>query len=301
MKHTELAIVGNGFDMALKLPSSFGAFEAYVAAHDRDVHEAIEDYLHVNGDWRDLEEAFAWFDGPSAMDEAAEQLVGYGADDWSDSYHHAPQQAAQDIAKALTKGIRRHLAEWARTLDATRVPGLVTMPLSQEIPYLQFNYTSTLQRVFHVPDANVLHIHGQAARGDELVLGHARPPAGAKTLSTPHDHEDADVRMREAAQILDDVLDATSKRSPDVIAANASFFAGLSGVGHVIVLGHSLAEVDHPYFEEVRRHVRPDALWRVSCYSDGDRVRAEKLRQVLGIMTTQWIIYDLSTWLTWHP
>ena len=44
--------------------------------------------------------------------------------------------------------------------------------------FLTFNYTSTLEDLYAVPDIRVLHIHGEAKLSDsELILGHAWNPA----------------------------------------------------------------------------------------------------------------------------
>lgn len=295
-----MAIVDNGFDIALGLQTSLAAFKEFVRINAPSVHETIETFLPVEGDWRDLEEAFAYFDGYSAMDEAAEHLVGYGADDWSDAYHHAPQQEAERIARQLTHGIRTELLKWANAIDRQPISRLPNIPLPPNIPYLNFNYTRTLQRFFQIPERDVRHIHGQASRGGPLVLGHARQPTASSELSSPHNNEVGDVRMLEAGQILDTVVDNTSKPSAAIIQAEGPFFSTLANVAHITTRGHSLAEVDLPYFETVAKRTQPDAMWQISCYSDEDRDRSEHFRRHLSISCLKWSTFDLSAWFKWR-
>lgn len=230
------------------------------------------------------------------MDDAADYLVGYGADDWSDNNHHVVQRKAERIAAAMSDDLRAALAGWVATLDAHSITGTPPMPSPPGTRYLNFNYTSTLQRAFQVSDADVLHIHGQGRRGDALILGHARPVAGPKPASA-YGTEDDDVRIVEAAQILDEALDRSAKRSGEIIAANAGWFRTLSSVATVRVMGHSLAEVDHPYFEEIVRHIRPGAVWHVSCYNADDRARSAELMDALSVQSDRWHTFDLAHWI----
>ena len=41
--------------------------------------------------------------------------------------------------------------------------------------FLTFNYTDTLECVYGIDAEKVLHFHGRAASGDELIVGHNNP------------------------------------------------------------------------------------------------------------------------------
>lgn len=278
------------------LPSGLDQFDHYVARTDFILHATIERHLPLEGEWWNIEEMLQYFDAESAMEEAAEYLVGYGADDWSDDNHHVVQREAERIAAAMSDDLRAALARWVTTLDAHPIPSMAFMLLPPGTRYLNFNYTRTLQRAFRVSDTDVLHIHGQGRRGDPLVLGHARPVSDPKPMSA-YGGEDDDVRITEAAQILDETLNRAAKRSGGIIDANGDWFRSLSSTTTVRVMGHSLAEVDHPYFEEIARHVRPDAVWNVSCHSADDRVRSAELRDALCIEPDRWHVFNLTHWI----
>ena len=57
-----------------------------------------------------------------------------------------------------------------------------------------------------------------------------------------------DVRLYEANQIIDDYFSSTFKQSDKIIRRHIDFFNNLSNVEQVIILGHSLSDVDAAYF-----------------------------------------------------
>lgn len=288
-----LAIIGNGFDLACKLPSSLNEFAKFVEKNDSQVYDTVEQFLPVQGNWCDLESALAYFDTESALQESAEYLVGYGADDWSDAYHHSVQFNANRIAEALSTNLRKLLAKWALSLDTcpVRIPSSVSFV--KDTRFLNFNYTCTLQRAFGVQESNIMHIHGQAQRGDGLILGHAMPEATSRPLYSAYHNEDSDVRIREAADIIDGILNDTAKRSEMIIKDNTTFFLSLAPIENIYVLGHSFEDVDYPYFEKVKKCVSEDTNWHVTTYSEQDYERADGVRNLLGIPNTKWSYFKL--------
>ena len=62
---------------------------------------------------------------------------------------------------------------------------------------------------------------------------------------------------------------ATTKNSRQIIKEHESFFDGLSDIDAVIVIGHSLSEVDMEYFEKICSEIHSDAKWIFSCHDAG--------------------------------
>ena len=75
--------------------------------------------------------------------------------------------------------------------------------------------------------------------------------------------------------------ESTTKKCGDIIKNHKDFFDGLSGIEEVFVIGHSLSEVDYPYFEEVRS--RCDAKWHIGYHSLDDMKRLIALVNKLGL------------------
>jgi hypothetical protein len=281
-----LYIIGNGFDLHHRIPSSYREFGAYLKAHDRDTYQVVERYFGVDDDefWSEFEDRLTAFDIDTLIDDASDFLVGYFAEDWKDAYHHDYQFEISRAVEAISKTLRSRFAEWIRQLPIpppSAIAGL-RLPVDSSATFLNFNYTPSLQKLYGVPNANILHIHGAAGDPDaQLILGHGwKPEIDPDPYRFADDPEEADVRLVEGQRIIDDYFKDTFKPTARIIADNGTFFAGLSQVDSIFVMGHSVSEVDHPYFFEVIRNIDADRVpWKISYFGDlaGLRGRVEKL------------------------
>ena len=87
--------------------------------------------------------------------------------------------------------------------------------------FLNFNYTDTLEKVYGIPASNILYIHGNALRGNNLILGHHDATLfQGKTIpafNAAEEHgiymEDIeeDFRLQEAKEIIKDYLEKHTK------------------------------------------------------------------------------------------
>lgn len=252
MPPTTLYIIGNGFDLWHGIPSRLGDFKEYVQGTDSDVYREVEEYLPAGDNWNGLELALAALDANMLIDNLGHFMASYSGEDWSDSGHHDFQYEVQNVVDRLSKKLRAHFADWVRALP---IPTRDTAPqrlskLDRHALFLSFNYTSTLDAVYDVDPQQLLFIHGCAAQPDDvLILGHAWSPSTRRSLNDHPDIEEIDTRLMEANRIIDDYFSVTFKRSAELIAQNASFFTSLATVEQVIVLGHSLSDVDAVYFQ----------------------------------------------------
>ncbi|RJF78920.1 bacteriophage abortive infection AbiH family protein [Rhodopseudomonas palustris] len=282
-----LYIIGNGFDLHHGIPSSYKAFGEYLRRSDDKTYKIVERYFSVDAQfWADFEDQLASFDGDALIEDASAFLVGYGVDDWSDAYHHDYQYEIQQAVESISTILRLRFAEWIRHLpipSAAEFSGR-RVPVDASAIFLNFNYTPSLQRVYGVSDCNVLHIHGAAGNPTEtLVLGHGwEPDPNPDPYRFDRDPENADIRVIEGQGIIDDYFKDTFKPTGRIIEKNAVFFAGLSNIDRVVVMGHSISEVDRPYFEEVIKNIDVNRVrWKVSYYDDLDGLR--QCMELLGV------------------
>ncbi|WP_060985205.1 bacteriophage abortive infection AbiH family protein [Delftia acidovorans] len=287
MKPQKLYVIGNGFDLWHGIPSSLARFKQYVQATDRDVYREVEDYLPTQEDWSDLERALADMDVDALIDNLGHFMGSYGDENWSDAGHHDFQYEVQNAVERLSTGLRLRFSEWIRKLPiptpATAQKQLAT--LDADSLFFTFNYTSTLSSLYGVPSERILFIHGCAdLADDDLVLGHAWHPQTRKSLNDRSDIEEIDTRLIEANDIIDDYFSATFKRSADLIAQHRGFFDALTDIEQVIVLGHSLSDVDAAYFMALleQRSVA-QAAWLIACRSPADWPEKKLLLTYLGV------------------
>nr|WP_273080284.1 AbiH family protein [Pseudomonas amygdali] len=154
---------------------------------------------------------------------------------------------------------------------------------------MTFNYTSTLTRVYQVPTENILYIHGESTDADsDLVLGHGWAPEERPSLFDAVNHEDSDDRVMEAMQSLDTYFSNTFKASKKIIEQNADFFAGLEDIAQVVVLGHSLNQVDAPYLVAVVQALQHRQVgWTVAVLPSHDLGEQSALLAAVGVSSEQ--------------
>ncbi len=106
----KLFIIGNGFDLAHGIPSSFFDFGRYLDVVDPTISRLIRDYLFVHDDfWSCFEERLGTFDSENVIEHATNYLASYGADDWSDSGHHDFEYEIEQIVEGLSTDLRSRL------------------------------------------------------------------------------------------------------------------------------------------------------------------------------------------------
>lgn len=275
-----LFVIGNGFDLHHGISSRYSDFAAYLEKVDPEAFRIASDYVVPDRDlWNHLEERLAEIDVDQIEDHASNFLVSYGADDWSDAYHHDYEYEIDQICQAISGKLRYHFSDWVRQLKIPQHPPSKVRCIDPNDVFLNFNYTPTLQRVYGVPKSHILHIHGSSLdTTDDIILGHGWDRRSSELLSRLI-NEDTDVRVGGGYKLIDDLLGATFKPTREIISRNDAFFSSLSSINEVYVLGHSLAMVDEPYFHALLEQTPATATWTVSYHSDvvATRIAAEKI------------------------
>lgn len=88
----------------------------------------------------------------------------------------------------------------------------------------------------------------------------------------------------EANGILDRYFSATFKPSEQLIQRNRQFFDRLLDIQEVCVLGHSLSDVDAPYFKALLAVPSvSSARWSIACRSDLDQSDKQERLQAQGV------------------
>nr|WP_282563894.1 bacteriophage abortive infection AbiH family protein [Providencia alcalifaciens] len=264
-----LYIIGNGFDIRHGLPTGYKHFKSYVAKNDQELYDSIEEYIPAGDEWNELESALGEIDYELILQNSEMFLASYNTDDWSDAYHHDYQYEVDKITRMLSARLKKQFADWVKGIniaDAYNSEQYIP-PIPRESLYFSFNYTNTLQQIYAVPDEQIIHIHGNCSYDDDLILGHSFRVE--KSLN-PYIGPDQDTRIAEAYDSIDEYFGNTFKPSEDIIEdiikEESVFFSSLKNVDEVIVLGHSLAEVDGKYFAEINKSIQENARWIVALY-----------------------------------
>lgn len=262
-----LYIIGNGFDIRHGLPTKYSDFKTYVEKCDKELFNAIEEYLPAGPQWNDLERSLGEIDYDSILDNCESFLEPYSAEEWSDAFHHDYQYEVNEITLLLSERLKNHFTDWVKGVDITKAYEHTDYipPIPIENQYLSFNYTNTLQEIYSVPDFKITHIHGNCSYNDNLKLGHCFKVG--KSLN-PYAGPEQDMRVAEAYDHINEYFGITFKPVEDIIRCNKKFFSSLENIDEIFIFGHSLSEVDGEYFAEINKRIQKNARWVVALYEN---------------------------------
>ena len=274
----KLYIIGNGFDIAHGMETSYGNFRKWL---DKQKGEAARSLLWAfdqmgyhcsTGDiWSSVEEQLGKID----IEEILLEIVSEHETDANEGSDIGKIQAAANAwmriyeEKGLSK-VSDLFKEWICSVELAveKVPQYEELT-TQNI-YLTFNYTDTLEELYSIPSSQIVHIHGDIKnKGTDLVFGHG------KKYNLNHCQElgdlylwgDVDGAVRDYGEALNTLYKDTSAIYED----NIGWFDSLTqkSIDNIYVLGCSLGEVDDKYFQEISTRLS-NVNWHFALYVDRD-------------------------------
>lgn len=257
-----LVIIGNGFDLAHGLPTKYTDFHNYLEKTNPNCIDRLDLLFTFGEQWCDFE------NGLGHLKESAAQLV---------------LKSYPGIHTTIKDEIQRAFASWVISLEEKNT-ATKKYELSKEDEYLSFNYTHTLHRSYEIDGKNIKYIHGCVGLGlfdyKQIIFGHKKCVVNSTTQS---------------------LLDATVKDVDNIITRNKDYFNSLSdkNIDTIKVFGHSYADVDFKYFEEIRKQL-PHAMWEFGYLSDADKVNANAYMRSLHLSNGQAVLKE-SKCLFDHP
>ena len=78
-------------------------------------------------------------------------------------------------------------------------------------------------------------------------------------------------------------FEKSNKPTQEIIQQNEQFFNILYTLERIYVFGHSLADVDLPYFKEIVKNICQRVKWTVSYYSTTEKDRFKDIVKGLGV------------------
>lgn len=292
--YKNLFIIGNGFDIYHGINSRYSDYRIWLENNNIDLYDKlIEFYEEATNDnwWYDFESHLADFD---ILDYAFrigfENQPDIASDDFRERDRYVAQLKAENEFSIFPEEIRSSLFNWICQLSKPR-ESLVKIEQDGSF-FLTFNYTHTLEDLYHIPSKQVLHIHGSFYEEESIVYGHGtdidnlhnRVKKSLPKVPTAESLSDdeyydviSDFEIEHSTQLA---IDATlsgvlslKKDVENIIKRNDSFFQSLSVIGRVYVLGFSFSPIDIPYLEKIIRRTKPETHWVISWYSQDDKRR----------------------------
>ncbi|MBY6034999.1 bacteriophage abortive infection AbiH family protein [Marinobacter daepoensis] len=256
---TTLVIIGNGFDIQNGLPTSYRDFHNLYSS---ELNSSLEYFPNFYNDqeWSCFEENLAVFDEDnfrenSAWEPSMDEMVE------SSKYAYGFNDEIDQKVGDLVDSIHTSFNAWVKSIDVNNASRFMKFP--EDCTFISFNYTPTLQQVYRIPDEKVLHIHGRV--GGYIIFGHGSGD-GNKEHSLPFDENEP--WFDDAHHSLASVTDKLYKPVSEILDDNRSTLENYGDVSKVIVIGHSINEIDIPYFKLVLDSY-PNAKWENWNYGEG--------------------------------
>ena len=275
----KLYIIGNGLDIAHNLPTKFDPdFKRIADKHEIDhfwnIYQSREDSI-----WADFENLL----GTPDFNCLEDIFDGYEPD--YSSEHEYDRDSI--ITQVHTNGLlQEELTEFVnnaeKAMNGVKPKDSIKQIIDSDGYYITFNYTHTLEKIYRIPQNQVLHIHGEAGHSN-MLLGYpegdfspekylfdarkkGRGPYAEMDIADYINNKIEDTYVRNAYLNLLEKCESFSK--PSRMPLLKGFLNDHNcKIDEIIVYGHSCA-IDFEYFRYLNRRY-PNAQWRF--YIKGDK------------------------------
>ena len=200
-----------------------------------------------------------------------DHLTQYGDDNWGDEDNHRVQYIIQSLVDDITTKLKDFLITWICSIDV--LTASKRLQLDADAIYFTFNYTKTLESYYKIPSKQIIHIHGITDNPTSIITGH-----NMKLLPPTNDFDD--IRLYECEKIIhNDYFYKTFKPVESIIQNYKKFFCSLSNISEIIVIGHSLNEIDLPYYKMILSKVSDETIWNISFKDSEDKKDSYKAKK----------------------
>lgn len=272
-----LHIIGNGFDLAHGIASTYKDCKDYAWKHGDQYQIGLLEtcYPDMNSKkkelvlWCDLEKALGNLDFQAAFNTTTEDVE---LEDGHEGRYQAQMEDAPEYAlEMMFAAFHKVFDDWVNHIDTDVEPLSNIDNFDENGRFLSFNYTDTLEKVYSIPRERINYIHGRRNSNDEIIVGHCNIVNANSYLS-----DDPAIYEYQGYENIAQKVNEQRKSVNDIIRNNKDYWKTLNGVNKVVVYGHSLSEVDMAYFHEIVTNVTDDCEWYFSIHYKGlcSKVRA---------------------------
>lgn len=282
-----LYIIGNGFDLHHGVLSSYKSFAIWLKRKNRELYDKLKIVCRVGYLWKDFEGALPYVNRDYFLG-MGDILLPQG---WTEDDGYAELFYAQDYVRGETvmlwEDILKWFRKWVLSISWHDECNLKKLRLDDEARYITFNYTPFLETEYGIPAENILYIHGNRADKKHLpIIGHdgrdtfedwyRSAPRYLKRYYKGKQSMLPEVEMMTGS--VEEFYSLSEKPVEKILMENQTFIEDLYDVEYIYVLGHSLGNVDLPYFRVINlANDNPERIkWIVSYYLESERAQLER-------------------------
>ena len=282
-----LYIIGNGFDIHHNLKSEYSDFKAYLQMNDTNLEYLLNMSFSKNL-WSEFEKHLATLDINEIFSDNDDLFPDENSDRDGEKYIF-PDKLDQ-IKEDLTTGLKNAIRDWILDLKYPSNVNDLLLYLDKNASFLSFNYSNTLEDLYNVKPEQITYIHNKAKsekhlfRPDELdylkddsdiIIGHAVknpkisiPHYNSRGFNTYYAYEEGLVALKLYFQL-------SFKNTDQIISDNSCFFENLSNIEKIIIIGHSLSDVDMQYLKTISKKAINVKEWKITYYGEDNLASTE--------------------------
>lgn len=270
--YIKLFIIGNGFDLHHGLKTSYSSFKALLSP---EFSQELES-LYTPKLWSEFEAALGDIYLSDYFIDNNYEFVEPRPyrDEGFDRFERHQEHYITNLQSQLGQAFERWIAK-VKIPQRKHFDGSI---LHKDDLYLCFNYTSTLEKIYNISFNRICYIHGNSDRQpSEIIYGHGKKPQRYQEISDKDlEWLKSEVSNEEFDRILirQAYREQTYKNVDAEIFKHRAFFDYVGAhASEVYVLGHSISEIDLPYFETVLNNAFKcgrTLSWKVSYYNENE-------------------------------
>ncbi len=293
---TTLHITGNGFDLSHGIESSYADFGKYAKKYYGDWASQLEACFPVSDYksgvcklWSDLEQALGNPDFKAIYDEATEDVEI--EEDHEIRYYALMADVPGYYLSPIIEKFPEIFEKWVQSIIICKDDKIANIPhFDRTGMFLSFNYTETLELLYNVPRNNINYIHGRRLDSHaKLIVGH-RTQFDVNTLLSP----DVEPHKDEAYDEMVKLVNKLKKPLQSVLNGEDCTWHSLANVDKIVVYGHSLNEIDMPYFEDIMREISNTIPWHISIFFKNETEEKSEKGKVVSFCERLGILnYDI--------
>ena len=297
----KLHIIGNGFDRFHNLPTSYWHFHEWLLKNGANGFvESLEWFFSekLQNDqnllWCDFEKALGRCDMEESYEictQSSEELKG----ELSRYLTEINDTITVNFVNPLRHDMPELFIQWIHSINeeiSGRQPITEINPMlrgfEREGLFLTFNYTDTLEQLYGVPSENICHIHNRVAQDETPIVGH-------NTQFKMDEPIEMTLGERQEKKAMEDTLNGLKKQHGTNIRNNSHFFNRINqDIDMILVYGHSVGDIDMPYFRYIKNHVNPNAIWWISYLTEQDYENIKTIHKKLKLKREQVIPFFMK-------
>lgn len=320
-----LYIIGNGFDRAHGLKTTYWDFRNYLEKYAGDFLTKLENMYSIepfikldkrikkNKDiqnrrdkeifellWKNFEFSLGEVNEAEMLDFSKSIVDGLyldgdpiGIKDTMDIYW--------DEQYRFIKELNDYVAKWIRQVRLFKAKPINTVFEHNSRDYFfTFNYTNVLEYIYQIPSSHILHIHGGLPPYCETlpILGHGNAEKFEEfRKKAKNAAEEPDEEKESIYNAIANYYERTWKNTNKCMASHGYFFQELKNVDNIEIIGHSYGEVDLPYFNFLKYQVLKKAKWKLFYFNAEDYAAANIAVEELELDTEDYkIVPSIDFW-----